>query len=247
MLRLRAASRVQWGAAPALRGHGAFTEPRGRMCALFDTLAGIEFTEVGGRETRAFFETTPFEPTDSEREDDALRAFVRALDQHLCAPNQENAAYNFAVSVELLACFGPHVALAHVGTTIAFAVRDQQLEQLTFAHNLPREFQRLGSDVPEAYASPRYRTVVVNAIGPSFRRDANTTRRVDTVLLPAVQGDRYVLVTPGITDVLEPSLIEATLCEHPDDELACEALVRAALDAGSREGISVVVATLVRA
>ncbi|MBL8681614.1 MAG: hypothetical protein JNK05_20775 [Myxococcales bacterium] len=248
MLRLRAASRVQPGLERKWLGVGVYIDPRGSVCALFDAMGGQGVSEVGAHETCAFFEKTPFEPTEPEREDDALRAHVSALDERLWALNDKSVAYTFGVSIDVLACVGPHVALAHAGLTASFAVREQQIEQLTFAHDLRSELQRVGNYSKRATELMRTLTnVVVNSLGPNFPRSANTTRRVDTVLLPAVQGDRYVLVTPGITDVLEPSLIEATLREHTDDDLACEALVRAALERGSPRDLSALVATLVRA
>ncbi len=247
-LRFRAASRVQLGLERKWNGGGVFTDPRGRVCLLLHASGGQGIGVLGARETLAFFERPPYEPTDSEREDDAMRAFLFALDQHLSALNDKSVAHTLSVSIDVLACVGPHVALAHAGTTVAFGVRDQQLEQLAFAHDLRREFQRVGNFSNEADRLARTMTnVVVNALGPSFPRDAKPTRRVDTVLLPAVQGDRYVLTTKGITDALEPSFIEATLRANADDELACEALARAALDGGATLDVSTLVATLVRA
>lgn len=58
---------------------------------------------------------------------------------------------------------------------------------------------------------------------------------------PLVAGDRLLLCTDGLTDMLTDERIGALVSEHRDPDTTCEALVTAAGGAGGRDDITVVV------
>jgi protein phosphatase len=89
----------------------------------------------------------------------------------------------------------------------------------------------------QAAASP-YRNVVLQAV------DATTTPDPDLLWLDLHPGDRLLLCSDGLTDVLADGLV-ARLAGIPSPRLAAANLVRAALDAGSRDNVTVIVADVV--
>ena len=61
---------------------------------------------------------------------------------------------------------------------------------------------------------------------------------------PVEPGDRFLLCSDGLTDEVPLDRIEKELAGAPDQVAAVEALLRAALDAGGRDNISIVLATV---
>jgi hypothetical protein len=65
---------------------------------------------------------------------------------------------------------------------------------------------------------------------------------VDTTVLPVEVGDRVLLCSDGLSDMVSESRISEILLESPEDpEQAANSLLSAALDAGGNDNITVVV------
>jgi protein phosphatase len=67
----------------------------------------------------------------------------------------------------------------------------------------------------------------------------------DVLPLALRAGDRVLLASDGLTDLVAPAWIEQLVRSHEDDQALTDALVNAALAQGGRDNITVVVATLV--
>jgi len=63
----------------------------------------------------------------------------------------------------------------------------------------------------------------------------------DVVEVPLAVGDRLMLCTDGLTNMVEDGQIEAILRETDDAQAACDALTAAALDAGGVDNVTTVV------
>jgi protein phosphatase len=66
----------------------------------------------------------------------------------------------------------------------------------------------------------------------------------DILALHLRAGDRILLASDGLTDLVDPAVI-AEVLEHRADDEAVEALVAAALARGGRDNITCLVATVV--
>ena len=124
--------------------------------------------------------------------------------------------------------------LGHVGDSRAYLLRNRQLRQLSIDHSLVGELLRRGSlSSAEAAASPE-RHVLLKALG--------TVTEIDPEVwpdgLPLFPGDRLVLCSDGLTDLVSDERIGETVADRPPHE-ACEGLITAALDAGGHDNISV--------
>ncbi|MDP6944656.1 MAG: protein phosphatase 2C domain-containing protein [Myxococcota bacterium] len=129
---------------------------------------------------------------------------------------------------------GVHVA--HVGDSRAFRLRSGELEQLTEDHSLVNVYLREGVITPEEADDFRLRNVLTRGVG--HRDDVE----VDWHFHPHRAGDRYVLCTDGVTDLLTNEQITAILLDYSDDDaLAAEALCDAAWAAGGHDNITAVV------
>ncbi len=131
---------------------------------------------------------------------------------------------------------GPGLMIAHVGDSPAFLARDGQLHRLTRDHTLAQRMVNHGSvslqDVPS-----RYRHMLTQAIG--VRDDG---AEPDIRRLPLKDGDRLLLCTDGLTDMVDDATIAAELNHATSSADACQALIDLALERGGRDNVTAVVA-----
>src|SRR6202050_5371794 len=130
------------------------------------------------------------------------------------------------------------VAIAHVGDSRAYCLRDGQLVRLTDDHSLVDELMRQGRLTPEEAVEHPQRSVITRALGPEG------TVEVDTRSFAARAGDVYLLCSDGLTTMLPEEQIAAVLLANPRLRDAGEALIAAANDAGGRDNITVVLVRL---
>ena len=132
------------------------------------------------------------------------------------------------------------LALAHVGDSRAYRVRDGVLEQITRDHTFVQMLVEMGDLTPEAAEHHPQRHVVVKAL--QGNGDAVTA---DVLVGPARPGDRWLLCSDGLSDYVEQATIASALAD-PRTDGAVGALVAAALEAGAPDNVTCVVADVVR-
>jgi serine/threonine protein phosphatase PrpC len=130
------------------------------------------------------------------------------------------------------------VAIAHVGDSRAYCLRDGELLRLTDDHSLVDELMRQGRLTPEEAVEHPQRSVITRALGPEG------TVEVDTRTFRARPGDVYLLCSDGLTTMLTEEQIADVLRAHPRLREAGEALIAAANEAGGRDNITVVLLRL---
>ncbi|HEV7585196.1 MAG TPA: Stp1/IreP family PP2C-type Ser/Thr phosphatase [Solirubrobacteraceae bacterium] len=130
------------------------------------------------------------------------------------------------------------VAIAHVGDSRAYCLRDGELLRLTDDHSLVDELMRQGRLTPEEAVEHPQRSVITRALGPEG------TVEVDTRSFTARSGDVYLLCSDGLTTMLSEEQIAEVLRTHPRLRDAGEALIGAANEAGGRDNITVVLLRL---
>jgi protein phosphatase len=135
---------------------------------------------------------------------------------------------------------GQRFGLAQVGDSRAYLIRDGAISQLSKDQTLVQEMVDAGRMTPEQAAASPYKHIVLRAV------DATTTPEPDLVWLDLLPGDRLLLCTDGLTDVLPRSAL-AVLGTLPDRADAAWNLVEAALDGGSQDNVTVIVADVVDA
>ncbi len=137
----------------------------------------------------------------------------------------------------LLRC-GDRVALVHVGDTRAYVLRGGELSQLTRDHTYVQSLVDQGRlSAGEAAAHPR-RALLVRALGAG-------TVEVDLALRTAVEGDRYLLCSDGISAVLDRAELADVLGLDGDPEQVADRLTALAYEKGAPDNIACVVADAV--
>lgn len=130
------------------------------------------------------------------------------------------------------------VALAHVGDSRAYLLRDGELERLTNDHTLVEELLRQGRITEEEAEHHPQRSIVTRSVGPE------PEVQVDRLTLRGRAGDLFLVCSDGLTSMISEALVGEILRASPSLREAAHALVQAANDAGGRDNISVVLFTL---
>lgn len=130
---------------------------------------------------------------------------------------------------------GRHIAIAHVGDSRAYLMRNGQLQQLTEDHSMVADMIRLGQLTEEEARFHPNRSVITRALGTDPNMSA------DTYDIETAGGDRLLLATDGLFGMLRDSEIAEVLGANPDPQDAARALVAAANEAGGQDNITVVV------
>lgn len=111
-----------------------------------------------------------------------------------------------------------------------------RLEQVTIDHSQVQELVDAGFlTAAQARVDPR-RNVITRALGAGMEQEA------DFFTFPVEVGDRIMVCSDGLTGELTDDSIAAVLLELTDPAQAAQALVAAALEAGGRDNITVVIA-----
>jgi serine/threonine protein phosphatase PrpC len=129
------------------------------------------------------------------------------------------------------------LCVAHVGDSRAYLYRGDELQQITQDHTVTAEMVRLGQLREDEVSHHRLRHVITNVVGGT---EAGVY--VEAHALELRPGDRLLICSDGLTEMITNDAIVATLKQHREPEAACIALLAQANDAGGRDNITAVVA-----
>jgi len=125
--------------------------------------------------------------------------------------------------------------LGHVGDSRAYLLRDGAVTQVTEDHSLVEQLVREGRLSPEEAQSHPQRAIITRALGVDAQVE------VDTYRIDLKAGDRLLICSDGLTNMLSDDTIAATLRRHPDPQQAADTLVDMANQAGGDDNITVVI------
>jgi protein phosphatase len=130
----------------------------------------------------------------------------------------------------------PLAEVAHVGDSRAYLVRGGEMNPITEDHSLVAELVRSGDLTRDQAAEHPQKNLITRALG------ADEDVAVDTTVLPIEAGDRVLLCSDGLSDMVSEARISEILLDAPEDpERAARGLLAAALDAGGNDNITVIV------
>ena len=203
------------------------------LFAVADGIGGFEAGEVASSIATGVLKE--LEPSDSL--EDAIREANRRI---LAAARGDEKLSGMGTTVVAMRFGGtreePTAEISHVGDSRAYLLRGGEFRPVTEDHSLVAELVRSG-DLTRAQASEHpQKNLITRALG------AEEEVEVDTTVVPVEPDDRLLLCSDGLSDMVpEPKMLDL-LTSHPEDaERTARALVRAALDAGGADNITVVV------
>jgi protein phosphatase len=234
-LRLRAAARTDVGLRRPHNEDALFVGRR--LVAVADGMGGQVFGEVASRIT-----ILTLARLDDDGNDDLLTdlrdAIGDANEQLRSLIAGDDELDGMGTTLTALLSVGGKLALAHVGDSRAYLLRDGELRQISHDHSLVQSMVDSGQISAEEASQHPSRAVITRAL------DGHGDVDPDLGMLEARQGDRYLLCSDGLSDVVTLDTIAEALGLGERDA-ACDRLVELALRAGGPDNITVIVADVV--
>jgi serine/threonine protein phosphatase PrpC len=131
---------------------------------------------------------------------------------------------------------GTQLCVVHVGDSRAYLYRDGELLQLTQDHTLMAEMMRSGALRPDQVAGHRFRHVITNVVGGE-----ELGVSVEARALEVQAGDRLLLCSDGLPEMVTNDTIAATLAADPTPESAAKQLLAQANESGGRDNITLLI------
>ena len=150
---------------------------------------------------------------------------------------RDPALKGMGTTFTLARSLGRDLMITHVGDSRAYLLRGRQLHRLTRDHTYAQLLVDIGELSPEEVARSQHRHVLTNALGGSTE-----DVQVDTDRAVLSDGDRLLLCSDGLTDLVDDEMILELLRDAESSKEACERLVQEALDRGGRDNVTVIVA-----
>jgi serine/threonine protein phosphatase PrpC len=205
---------------------------RSPLFVVADGMGGAQAGEVASKIAVEVFEPGLGDSVEPEA-DLATRALAANARIHeLSHSSAEHAGMGTTLTAVYVA--PAEVAIAHVGDSRAYRLREGELSRLTDDHSLVDELLRQGKITPEEAVDHPQRSVITRALGPE------PAVEIDTRSYAARAGDVYLLCSDGLTTMLPERRLSEILRANPRLRDAGEALVAAANEAGGRDNITVV-------
>lgn len=210
----------------------------GHMLVVADGMGGHAAGELASATTVAIFaELDEYPPGEN-----VLTALADAVDHsHEELSRIIAGAPDFAgmgTTVTAMSWEGGRVALAHVGDSRAYLLRDGQLTQLTKDHSFVQSLVDAGRITPEEAAVHEKRNLLMKAL------DGVHPVEPDLSMREVKAGDRFLLCSDGLSGVVSDTEI-LELLSVGDPTGAVTALVERALEGGAPDNVTCVVADLV--
>jgi PPM family protein phosphatase len=175
---------------------------------------------------------------DNEHQMDALHKALEVANGRIAETVAGDAALQgMGTTMTAVIFSADRAALAHVGDSRAYLLRDGRLNQLTKDDTYVQMLVDQGLLRPEEAGSHPRRAVVTQAlqgepVSPSY------------VIVEPEPGDRWLLCSDGLTTVVPAERIEAEMIEQADPRACAERLLDLALQGGGPDNITVIVADL---
>jgi len=185
-------------------------------------------------------------PLDDEAHgpDDALEELDRALhaaqDELLARADRDPELAGLGTTVTALLRAGSKLAMAHIGDSRAYLLRDGELTQVTTDHTFVQHLVNTGKITAEEAEHHPQRSVVMRVLG-----DFDMEIVPDLSVREARAGDRWLLCSDGLSGVVSADTIANTLRAVDDVGACADRLIQLALRGGGPDNITVIVADVV--
>ena len=183
---------------------------------------------------------TVFDPAEAVANAPKL-ALAQALELAVKEANRRTRAFGQRLNattgstVTALAISGARAAIAHLGDSRAYLLRDNQLLQLTEDHSLLARMEAVNHPLLEDPSFMVPRSVLYRSVG---QEDDISPDMMEFAVAP---GDRVVLCSDGLWDELTPQVIGQTLADANTPREAASDLVALANAAGGNDNSTAVV------
>lgn len=161
------------------------------------------------------------------------QAILLANDKILNTARHHEEYHGMGTTATILSMDGKHAHFAHVGDSRLYLLRGDDFKQITEDHSYVETLVKRGEiTAAEARLHPM-KNILTQAVG------ALANLHIDADNFPAQSGDKFLLCTDGLTNMVEDADIKKILQTATEP---AEALIEAALEAGGKDNVTVIVA-----
>ncbi len=210
-------------------------ERKGILVVVADGIGGHNAGEVASRLAveilrRVYYESAS-EPGESLRQ-----AFCEANEEICRLSETEDTMRGMGSTCTALAVHGAYGYSAHIGDSRLYLIRAARLYRMTEDDSLVAELRRQGILKDQDPRMRSDRNVLLRALGSQRELKPAVWERP----LQLRPGDRFVLCSDGLYDVVGDDEILRTSMKH-DPDAACETLIRMARERGGPDNITVAI------
>jgi protein phosphatase len=166
-------------------------------------------------------------------------AFAAARDNVRLGVQRDLNRLGMATTLTVVVTDGRSVVLGHVGDSRAYLLRAGELRQITTDHTYVQHLVETGRLSDQARATHPWRNVVLRSVDGDPEGSGLDVTRLDARI-----GDRLLICSDGLTDLVDDARIAAVLRAQDPEEAAAE-LTASALSAGGRDNITCVIVDVI--
>ncbi len=160
------------------------------------------------------------------------QAIFLANEKILNLARQKKEYKGMGTTATILYLDGLQAYFAHVGDSRLYRLRNENFEQITEDHSYVETLVRRGEITPQEARVHPMKNILTQAVG------AMSEIYIDTANFSVEYGDTFLLCTDGLTNMVDDGRIARILQTAPNP---ADALIEAALDAGGKDNVSVIV------
>ena len=151
-------------------------------------------------------------------------------------PQQEHddALTGMGTTLSVLWMSDNFVYIGHVGDSRVYLLRDGEFKQMTLDHSLVEQLVREGVLTEEEAQNHPMRNIITRAIG------TDESVEVDVVVEERRKGDLWLACSDGLHGLVDDRQMRDALRQYAPEK-AADVLLKAALDAGGRDNVTLVI------
>jgi PPM family protein phosphatase len=169
---------------------------------------------------------------------DRISCYLREIDRTFTEQGDADPRlYGMGTTLTVAYSVGVDLFVVHLGDSRAYLYRKGELQQLTKDHTYAQAMADAGYIAHEEVRGHARRHTLTNYLGGrhgKFKADLRWLRLAD--------GDRLLLCTDGLSDMVDNGSIARILRERERSQDAAQALLDEALERGGKDNVTVVVA-----
>ncbi len=167
-----------------------------------------------------------------------MSAYFREIDRRITRKSEsDRRLFGMGTTMTLAYSVGIHLFIIHVGDSRAYLYRQGRLQQLTRDHTIAQALADAGEIKQQDVRKHMRRNTLTNYLGGHSGKV-----KADVRWLQLEHGDRVILCSDGLSDMVDDEHIAGCLSANSDPDVAAVELTQLALRNGGRDNVTVVVA-----
>jgi serine/threonine protein phosphatase PrpC len=210
-------------------------EARGVLIAVSDGMGGAHAGEVASALVLGALQQgmSTVQASDAQ---EALRVSVEGANQQVVSAAQTTGRAGMGATLTAVLFHGIHAYIAEIGDSRAYLLRANRIVQLTRDQSYVQELIDAGAITVEESESSQYKNIILQAMG------INPNIVVALKRISLRRNDRFLVCSDGLSGKLKDQEMLNIVLGNATFESACASLVETAVEHGSEDDITVVLA-----